>query len=149
MTRDVIDAPGEVVEHALDRPRDRTGEAALQLVAVLLRYVQHHPGCLYASSTCSCGLARAVQAAVVLGAPAPTIVAHAPPPAHTHSSSHDAEAALLGGALGGLLGTLLRKSQREKPPAPPVRTARDRRADESPDTAGERARTVVRRRRSR
>lgn len=150
MTRDVIDTDGEVVEPVgLSARRDerRVGQPELALVAHLLRYANHLPGCAPAGlSPCSCGLTRAVQAAVALGCPAPTITAPTPVVAP------DVEAALFGGALGGLLGTLIRKAhprEETQPPAPPARAARARRPDGPDDTAGERARSVVRRRRSR
>lgn len=145
MTRpDVIDTAGEVVEpRAL--PVRRVGQPELALVATLLRYASHLPGCAPAGpSTCSCGLSRAVAAAVGLGCPAPSIPAPAP------ASAHDVEAALFGGALGGLLGTLIRKAQpREDYPDPTPRARGARRPDGPADTAGERARSVVRKRRSR
>lgn len=148
--RDVIDTDGEVVEPTglstrRESRRDERREE-LALVAHLLRYVRHLPGCAPArASSCSCGLSRVVQAAVALGCPAPDIAAPADP------SSHDAEAALLGGALGGLLGTLMRRSNEREAQrnTPPARDGRDRRDDGPDDSRGERARAVVRKRRSR
>lgn len=144
MTRpDVIDTDGEVVEtRATPATRPRVGQPELALVAALLRYANHLPGCTpTGASSCSCGLTRAAQAAEALGCPAPTL--GAPPPV----VGPDVEAALFGGALGGLLGTLIRKSNTRE--EQPLRPARDRRADHPDDSPGERARTVVRRRRSR
>ena len=148
MTRpDVIDTAGEVVEpRAL--PARRVGQPELALVATLLRYANHLPGCAPAgASSCSCGLSRAVAAAVGLGCPAPSIT----PPAPVPNPAHDVEAALLGGAIGGLLGTLLRKATpREDLPADsPPRARGARRPDGPVDSAGERARALVRKRRGR